>query len=73
MVDSTRSNYLTAISYSKALKLITAKASELFKATPLVVAIDECVNRVLATDVNATMSLLLIIQPWMAMLFYIPI
>ena len=56
MVDSTRSNYLTAISYSKALKLITAKASELFKATPLVVAIDECVNRVLATDVNAKIN-----------------
>ncbi|HFC30037.1 MAG TPA: molybdopterin molybdenumtransferase MoeA [Oceanospirillales bacterium] len=51
-----KKHYLTALSYSQALKLTTVKARELFKAAPQVVAIDDCVNRVLATDVKAKIN-----------------
>ncbi len=52
MVDS----YLTKLSYSQAQKLISKKAEETFKPTAQVVDINNCLNRVLATDVSAKIN-----------------
>lgn len=49
-------NYLTKISYSQAQKRIAAKAQSLFNAIPEVVDINNCLNRVLATDVMAKIN-----------------
>ena len=48
--------YLNKISYSQAQKRISAKAEELFNPIPEVVNINNCLNRVLATDVMAKIN-----------------
>ena len=53
---TTKNNYLTALSFSQAQKLINVKAREIFQAKPQVVAIEDCFNRVLATDVKAKIN-----------------
>lgn len=49
-------NYLTKISYAQAQKLIKTKALELFNPEPETVDINNCLKRVLATDVNAKIN-----------------
>ncbi len=49
-------NYLSKISFSQALKIIFAKAKETFNPTAQVVDINNCLNRVLATDVKAKIN-----------------
>ena len=49
-------NYLTSISYSQAQKIIRAKAEEIFNSSPEVVDINNCLNRVLATEVYAKIN-----------------
>ncbi|MBL4661783.1 MAG: molybdopterin molybdotransferase MoeA [Alcanivoracaceae bacterium] len=49
-------NYLTSISYSQAQKIIRAKAKEIFNPSPEVVDINNCLNRVLATEVYAKIN-----------------
>jgi molybdopterin molybdotransferase len=49
-------NYLSKISYSQAQKLILEKARDQFKPIPQVVYTTQCLNRVLATDVNAKIN-----------------
>lgn len=48
--------YLTKISYSQAQKRISAKAEELFNPIPEVVDINNCLNRVLASEVMARIN-----------------
>lgn len=49
-------SYLTKISYSQAQKIISTKAQENFNSSPEVVDINNCLNRVLATDVMAKIN-----------------
>ena len=48
--------YLTSISYSQAQKLISKKALELFNSRAEVVDINNCLSRVIATDIKAKIN-----------------
>jgi molybdopterin molybdotransferase len=48
--------YLTKISFAQAQKIIKTKALELFNPEPEVVDINNCLKRVLATEVNAKIN-----------------
>ena len=49
-------NYLTKISYNQAQKIISAKALKLFNPVPEVIETQNCLNRVLASDVQAKIN-----------------
>ena len=46
-------NYRTSISYSRALDMIKLKAKESFNNNPQIVRIENCLSRVLASDVKS--------------------
>lgn len=52
----TDQSYLTAVSFSQAQKLISSVTQKTFNPKPVVVDVNNCLNRVLATDLKAKIN-----------------